>query len=511
MFATVNSLGIFGLETYPVETEANINRGRARFDIVGLPDTAVSEARERVEAAIKNSGFSFPYQHITVNLAPASKKKEGSLYDLAILMAILKASDQLRMALDGCAFIGELSLAGDVRPVRGVLPMLISAAKTGIHTVFIPEENAAEARVVRDVTVYPVKTVKQTINHLTGDQPIDPVVFSLENTQPEPLEQPDFADVKGQSAAKRALEVAAAGGHNCLLIGPPGSGKSMLAKRLPSILPDMTLEESLETTQIYSVAGKLPSGTALITRRPFRAPHHSISSAGLSGGGTVPKPGEISLAHNGVLFMDELPEFGRATTEALRQPLEDGKITLSRAAGTVSYPCSLMLIAAMNPCPCGYYGHPTRPCTCPKGTPAKYLARVSGPLLDRMDIHIEVGAINYDQLSNTLPAESSAEIKKRVNAARNIQKERFQRTGITCNAKMTAAMTRKYCVLTDPAQTMLHQVFDKLGLSARAYDKILRLSRTIADLDGSETIEVQHLAEAVQYRDLDRKFWRLDP
>lgn len=510
MFAAVRSLGIFGLNAYLVEAEVNITAGSYRFDIVGLPDTAVNESRDRVEAAVKNSGYPFPYQHITVNLAPASKKKEGSLYDLPILVALLQANRQLEADLSDCAFLGELSLAGDVRGVRGVLPMLISAVQTGIHSVFIPAANAAEAQVVSNLTVYPVQNVKQLIRHLRGEELIRPVSFGAVNPEEETEAALDFADVKGQEAAKRALEVAAAGGHNCLMIGSPGSGKSMLAKRLPSILPDMTFEESLETTKIYSIAGRLPENQSLITRRPFRAPHHSISAAGLSGGGAVPKPGELSLAHNGVLFLDELPEFGRGTMEILRQPLEDEKITIARAAGTVSYPSSVMLVAAMNPCPCGYFGHPSIACTCSRGTPAKYLSRVSGPLLDRIDIHIEVSAVSYEQLTDTKPAESSADIKKRVDAARAVQSRRFQGTPVTCNAKMTPAMTKQYCVPEPAAQELLKSVFDTMGLSARAYDKILRLSRTIADLDGSETILVRHLAEAVQYRNLDRKFWQTD-
>ena len=506
MYARAKSMGLIGLETYVVSAEADVGGEKFNFDVGGLPDAAVKESRERIEAAVKNSGLNFPYRHITVNLAPADKKKEGSLYDLPIAVALLKACLVIKADTEDSAFLGELSLAGEVRPVRGVLPMLLAAQDAGIKKVYIPYDNRAEARVIEGMQVFPVKNIKQLLAHLSGEEPIEPVPFGVdpEDDAGEPVL--DFADVMGQPAAKRALEIAAAGGHNCLMIGPPGSGKSMLAKRIPGILPDMSFEESLETTKVYSVAGKLPAGRALITRRPFRSPHHSVSSAGLAGGGAVPRPGEISLAHNGVLFMDELPEFSRGAMEILRQPLEDGRINISRAAGTVSYPCSVMLVAAMNPCPCGYLGHPTIRCTCSEMMRTKYLAKVSGPILDRIDIHVEVGAVNYEQLTAKAKGESSAAIRGRVNAARAIQNERFRGTGVTCNAKMTPALTRKYCVLEPAAEQMLKAVFDRMGLSARAYDKILRLSRTIADLAGSETIAPAHVAEAVQYRDLDRKY-----
>ncbi|MBQ6021226.1 MAG: YifB family Mg chelatase-like AAA ATPase [Clostridia bacterium] len=506
MYASVKSFGLLGLETYVVNAEVDLGGDKFNFDVGGLPDAAVKESRERVEAAIKNSGLPFPYRRITVNLAPADKKKEGSVYDLPITAALLKANLVLKADTDDCAFLGELSLAGEVKGVRGVLPMLLAAKEAGIKKVYIPWENRAEARVIEGVEAYPVKTIRQLLAHFSGETPIAPVPFGVDPAERTDGLTPDFADVMGQPAAKRALEIAAAGGHNCLMIGPPGSGKSMLAKRLPGILPDMSFAESLETTKIYSVAGKLPAGCALITNRPFRAPHHSVSSAGLSGGGALPRPGEISLAHNGVLFMDELPEFSRTAMELLRQPLEDGKINISRVAGTVGYPCSVMLVAAMNPCPCGYFGHPTIRCTCSDAMRTKYLARVSGPILDRIDIHVEVGAVNYEQLTEKTKGESSEAIRARVNAARERQNRRFAGTGVTCNAKMTPAMTKQYCVLSPDAERMLRSVFDKMGLSARAYDKILRLSRTIADLAGSENIALEHLAEAVQYRDLDRKY-----
>lgn len=507
MFTSVHSLGLFGMETFLVETECDLSGGLPRFDIVGLPDTAVSEARERVRSSIKNCGMDFPVSRITVNLAPADIRKEGPLYDLPILIALLSATRQITAELADAAFLGELSLGGGVRKVNGVLPMLLEAKRQGLQSVFIPAGNTAEGAAVSGLRVYPVAHVPQLLAHLRGQEaiaPVTPLQFKAYETPPG---LPDFSDVRGQVGAKRALEVAAAGGHNVMMIGPPGSGKSMLAKRIPSILPDMNEEESLETTQLYSVAGVLPAGISLIRARPFRSPHHTVSSAGLSGGGAVPHPGEISLAHNGVLFLDELPEFTRAAMEAMRQPIEDGMVTISRVAGAFSYPCRVMLVCAMNPCPCGYFGHPARRCTCPPNAPARYLSRVSGPLLDRLDIHIEVPPVDFQQLATIEKAEPSSAIRERVGRVRTLQAERLRGTGVTCSAHMSSAQTRQFCALTPAAASLLEKAFERLGLSARAYDKVLRVARTIADLDSSSDITQEHVAEAVQYRSLDRKFW----
>ena len=506
MFARVMSLGLFGMDAYKVIVEADISGGLPRFDIVGLPDTAVSESRERVRAAIKNTSLQYPVSRITVNLAPADIKKEGPLYDLPILIALLCANEQLKCNLDDTAFIGELSLDGTLRKVNGVLPMVLCAKKNGIKKIFIPSENESEGAVVKGIDVYPVKNVLQLLNHLTGIKELEPVSAESYAEYHLPDNTPDFSDVRGQAEVKRALEVAAAGGHNVLMVGPPGSGKSMLAKRLPSILPDMTFDESIETTNIYSIAGALPKGISLMKARPFRSPHHTVSPAGLSGGGAIPRPGEVSLAHNGVLFLDELPEFTRNTLEVLRQPIEDGVISISRAAAKFQYPCSVMVVCAMNPCPCGYYGHPTRQCTCSRGAAQRYLNRVSGPLIDRLDIHINVPPVDFENLSGSGKAESSADIKVRVNKARAIQHKRFEGTGIPCNAKMDAAATRKYCKMTDNALFILKTAFKRLSLSARAYDKVLRIARTIADLAESEIIETEHITEAIQYRSFDRIF-----
>jgi len=511
MLSKVFSSATVGVEAYRVEVESDIQQQLPGFITVGLPEGAVRESKERVTAAIKNSDFIFPSKRVTVNLAPADIKKEGSGFDLPIAVGILAATGQiLRDSFGEFVFLGELSLDGTVRPVPGVLPMALKLAKAnGIRGMLVPGENACEAAIANTVPVYPVKSLGDAVQFLEDESSLAPYKVDIDSVFNEARRYTvDFADVKGQESAKRALEVAAAGGHNIIMIGPPGSGKTMLARRMPTVLPDMSIAEALETTKIHSVAGRLPAGKALIATRPFRAPHHSISYAGLVGGGSIPKPGEVSLAHHGVLFLDELPEFKKDILEMLRQPMEDNQVTISRATTTITYPAGFMLIAALNPCPCGYYGDPNHECNCTSSEIQRYMAKISGPLMDRIDIHITVPSVKFKELSSKTRGEPSEAIRERVNQARQVQLERFKdEPEMFCNAHMDPRDISRYCRIDDKSQSLLATAISQQGLSARAYDRILKVARTIADLAGSDHIELGHVAEAVHYRTLDRRLW----
>ena len=501
MICSVHSMAVNGIQGNVLRCECYISNGLPGCDIVGLPDAAVKEARERVRAAAKNSGLHFPTSRITVNLAPASMKKSGSHFDLPILLSVISACGGIKRPSSDSAFLGELSLDGLIRPVSGVLSMVLAAKKKGIQKVYVPKENAAEATLARGPAIIPVGSVKELAQCLNGEITIEEEPVWVPSKDERTL--PDFKDVLGQENVKRALEVAAAGSHNVLLIGPPGSGKSMLSKRLPSILPDMTWEESLEVTQLYSVIGQLDPANPLIRHRPFRSPHHTVSNAGLTGGGTNPRPGEISLSHKGVLFLDELPEFKKDTLDLMRQPLEDAQVTISRVSGTVTYPAEFMLVCAMNPCKCGWYGDTSGRCSCTPQSIHAYRSRISGPLLDRIDIVVEVPAVPFEDLRSRAQAENSQAVKARVDTAREKQNARYGEKSGMCNARMGPEEIRNYCTLDPVCQDLMRRAFDNLGLTARSYDRILKVSRTIADLDNSEKILPQHIAEAIRYRSVD--------
>lgn len=507
MYARLFSMGLSGIDCFRVMVEVDCMQAVPSFDIVGLPDVAVKESRDRVRHVVHNLGFRFPTAKVTVNLAPAHLKKNGPVYDLPILLAILISTKQFSADCDRYCFVGELSLSGDVRAVNGVLPMVIKARESGFEAIFVPEQNRSEAALIDGIKVFGVKNVKDVLLHLKGEALIPEAEKSNFSDEQKKNLLLDFADVKGQETAKYAMQIAAAGGHNVLMIGAPGSGKSMLAKRLPSILPPLSFDEAIECTKIHSVAGELNEEKPFVVTRPFRSPHHTISSPGLSGGGTNPKPGEISMAHNGVLFLDELPEFSRAAMEVLRQPLEDGRVTISRVASTVTYPCRAMLVAAMNPCPCGYYGSSQRECTCSPQAVQRYLSKISGPLLDRIDLHVEVLPVKYDEISSAEKGISSAQMREVVMGARQFQQERMSAHKIDCNAHIPPSLIAEMCPLDDKAKAVLQKAFEKLGLSARAYDKMLKVARTVADMDKSEVIRSAHVMQAVQFRTLDRKFW----